>query len=264
MKSAKRRPAGPGLLAWRHNEVGTRVAQIAVADRGFAQLRENSVSKCEHLDEFAARCVALSRRVAEKRVWLVAAGVRSAEVRTATKVYATTMQRARLGSMLSQKQSKPKSKKGTTTMPRLKPLSVAAFALLTFLFMAPATQAHAQYPMYLHAISDLRSARWYLQQDTRREFVGLREHAIDEMSRAINDMKQAAIDDGKNPWRTPPPQSGGNMGAPIHSALRLVIEARNDVGRGSDAPGNRGLQMRSLRHIDEAHRALNEILRATE
>lgn len=149
-------------------------------------------------------------------------------------------------------------------MRSLKALSSAVFGLLTLLLLAPASVAHAQMPAYLHAISDLRSARWYLQQDTRREFMGLRQHAIDEMSRAIDDMKQAAIDDGKNPWHTPPPQSGGNMGAPIHSALRLVIEARNDVAHGVDPPQNRGLQFRSLKHIDEAHRALNEILKASE
>jgi hypothetical protein len=32
------------------------------------------------------------------------------------------------------------------------------------------------------------------------------------------------------------------------------------VGRGADSPENRGLQIRSLKHIDEARAALHHIL----
>ena len=144
----------------------------------------------------------------------------------------------------------------------LKPLAGTAFTLLTILLLASATQAHAQLPRYLHAISDLRSARVYLQQDLRPEFAGHRQHAIDEISKSIDEMKMAARDDGKNPWHTPPPQSGGNPGAPIHTALRLLDEAYNDVAYGADTPENRGLQARSLRHIDEARHELHHILDA--
>jgi hypothetical protein len=147
-------------------------------------------------------------------------------------------------------------------MRNLNSFTAGAFALLTFLFVAQATPAHAQFPAYLHAISDLRSARVYLQQDTRPQFEGHRHHAIEQIDKAIDDMKKAAVDDGKNPWHTPPPQSGGNPGAPIHTALRLLDEAHNDVGRGADSPENRGLQMRSLKHIDEAREALHHILDA--
>jgi hypothetical protein len=145
-------------------------------------------------------------------------------------------------------------------MRSFKSLAAAAFALLTFLFLVPATPAHAQLPAYLHAISDLRTAREYLQQDTRPQFAGVRNNAIAEISRAIDDMKKAAVDDGKNPGHTPPPQSGGDPRKPVHSALRLLNEARGDVARGRDTPQNTGLQMRSLQHIDNARRALQSIV----
>jgi hypothetical protein len=141
-------------------------------------------------------------------------------------------------------------------MRSLKSLTVAAFALLTFLFLAPATQAHAQFPAYLHAISDLRSARAYLQMDTRPDQQGSRDYAIKEISRAIDDMKRAAVEDNKNPWRTPPPQSGGSPSWPIHSAVKLLREARHDAETGRDAPENVGLQVRSIEHIDKALQAL--------
>ena len=92
-------------------------------------------------------------------------------------------------------------------MRSFKSLMAAAFALLTFLALAPATLAHAQFPAYLHAISDLRTAREYLKMDTRPHTAGARDYAIKEISRAIVEMKNAARDDGKNPDFTPPPQS---------------------------------------------------------
>jgi hypothetical protein len=137
---------------------------------------------------------------------------------------------------------------------------MAAFALLTFLFLAPATQAHAQFPAYLHAISDLRSARAYLQMDNRPNQAAARDYAIKEISRAIDDMKKAAVEDAKNPWRTPPPQSGGSPSLPVHSAVKLLKEARHDAESGRDAPENVGLQLRSLEHIDKALQALTPFL----
>jgi hypothetical protein len=137
-------------------------------------------------------------------------------------------------------------------MRSLKSLPVAAFALLTFLFLASATQAHAQFPAYLHALSDLRTARAYLEMDNRHEGEHARHHAIEQISKAIDDIKVAARDDGKNPWHTPPPQSGGNAAWPVHSAVKLLREARGDVDHGRDLPENHGLRERSLDHINQA------------
>jgi hypothetical protein len=145
-------------------------------------------------------------------------------------------------------------------MHSLKSLTLAAFALLAFLILAPATQALAQFPGYLHAISDLRTARAYLQMDVRPDHAGAREYAIKEISRSIDDMKRAAVEDGKNIWHTPPPQSNGNANAPIHSAVRLLRDARHDVESGRDAPENVGLQLHSLEHIDKALQALQPLL----
>jgi hypothetical protein len=146
----------------------------------------------------------------------------------------------------------------------LRPLTVAASALLMLLFLSHSTPAQAQFPAYLHAISDLRTARAYLEMDRREPSAGHRHHAIEEIDKAIDEMKKAAIDDGKNPWQAPPPQSGGDPGAPIHSALQLLDEAHTDVGQGADSPENRGLQIRSLKHIDEARNALHHIIDGRE
>jgi hypothetical protein len=133
-----------------------------------------------------------------------------------------------------------------------KELTGAALALLTVLFLAQAMPVQAQEPAYLHALSDLRSARAYLQYDNRPAWAGHRQHAIEQIDKAINEIKIAAMDDGKNPWRQPPPQSGGSEGWPIHSAVKLLREARHDVDHGFDRPANHGLRERSVEHIDKA------------
>jgi hypothetical protein len=145
-------------------------------------------------------------------------------------------------------------------MRSFKSLMAAAFALLTFLALAPATLAHAQFPAYLHAISDLRSAREYLKMDTRPRGEMARQRAIEQITKAIDEMKIAARDDGRNPWHTPPPQSGGNEAWPIHSAVKLLREARGDVDHGRDMPENAGLRERSVDHIDKALQALAPFL----
>jgi hypothetical protein len=155
------------------------------------------------------------------------------------------------------------NKEGTSDMRIFKPMTVAACALLTILLLSHSAPAQAQFPAYLHAISNLRTARAYLEMDARPKFEGHRRHAIEEMNKAISEMKKAAIDDGKNPWEAPGPQSGGDPAAPIHTALKLLDEAHDDVGSGTDSPENRGLQMRSLKHIDEARQALHHILEDT-
>jgi tetratricopeptide (TPR) repeat protein len=142
----------------------------------------------------------------------------------------------------------------------LKLLPSAALALLALVFLAPATSAHAQGPAYLHALSDLRSARAYLQYDTRPAYAGHRDRAIEQIDKAINDIKVAAMDDGKNPWHTPPPQSGGSEGWPIHSAYKLLNEAKEDVNRGHDLPQNQGLRERATEHIDRALDALRSAM----
>jgi hypothetical protein len=132
----------------------------------------------------------------------------------------------------------------------LKTLPGAVFALLTLLLIMPATPANAQ--AYMHAVSNLRSARAYLQMDTRPAFHPHEESAISEINKAIDEMKKAAEHDGRDVWQAPPPQSGGDPAAPFHTALKLLRDARADIDHAVDQPGNQGLQARAIKHIDQA------------
>src|ERR1700677_1840929 len=74
---------------------------------------------------------------------------------------------------------------------------------LGFIALASPSITHAQqvpgpHPAYLHALSDLRAARHYLNDNwawggVRRED----EAAVGHIDAAINEIKRAAIDDGK-------------------------------------------------------------------
>jgi hypothetical protein len=130
----------------------------------------------------------------------------------------------------------------------------------TLLFLLPVRPARAQVPAFLHAISDLRTAREFLKADIRPGTAVARSFAIDEIRRAIDEMKKAAVDDGKNIWHAPEPQSGGNPNKPIHSAVKLLKEVRHDVDQGEDAHANAGLRVRSLEHVDKALQALTPLL----
>jgi hypothetical protein len=146
----------------------------------------------------------------------------------------------------------------------IKSLATAGFGLLAFLLFALGTPAQAQRPHYLHALSNLREARELLQTDNRPGFIGERDRAIGEIDRAIDEVRAAVRDEGRNPHHALPPQSQGDPNHPLRSALTLLNEAREDIASGVDETGYQGLQMRALRHIDEARRALDHAMHMME
>ncbi len=144
-------------------------------------------------------------------------------------------------------------------MRNLQKLLLAASVLSILLLLTASTPTGAQTPRYLHALSNLRMARAWLQADGRPQYAAERHRAIDEIDRAIGEIKHAARDDGKNLNFQPPPSSGGNPSAPLHSAMKLLDEARQDIADTPDQPGNVGLQVRALQHIDGARSALQPV-----
>ena len=131
-------------------------------------------------------------------------------------------------------------------------------ALLTSFAAADTPGAH---PAYLHALTDLRHARAHLDRWVPNGRVDSDEsRAIQAIDAAINDIKQAAIDDGK-PLSDHPPVDE-HWGAPdrFHRALELLDSAYNDINQREDNGWNHGLKHRALGHIDEARRAIHHAL----
>src|SRR6202142_3338641 len=105
-------------------------------------------------------------------------------------------------------------------------LFVAACTALTF------ADEPGRHPAYLHALTDLRHARAHLGQFAATEHMDREEqHAIDEIDKAIGEIKRAAIDDGKNLEDHPPADAHMDRRGRFHRALELLDKAHNDIAR---------------------------------
>lgn len=123
--------------------------------------------------------------------------------------------------------------------------------------MLVAFAAHAdlpgKHPAYLHALSDLRAARWMLEHRPGDPAVSAQEDvAISEIDGAIAEIKRAAIDDGKNIHDHPNVQDVQGRPGRLHRALELLRQVHVDVAREEDDPMTRGLRNRAIGHIDAA------------
>ncbi len=139
-------------------------------------------------------------------------------------------------------------------------LSAAAFVLLAGTSLAgifPAGRAHAdlpgRHPAYLHALSDLRAARWLIEHRPAQFAAGAHEGAaVQQIDFALHDIREAGLWDGKNETDHPPVDENGEWGGRIHRAVDLLRDARHDCAQPEDDPAARGLQGRAIGHIDAA------------
>jgi len=118
-----------------------------------------------------------------------------------------------------------------------------------------------KHPHYLHALSDLRAARWMLEHRPGDAAVsGQEDVAVTEIDAAIGEIKKAAIDDGKDihdhPKVDAPPDHPGRL----HKALELLRETHEDVAREEDDPMTKGLRNRAVGHIDGAIHATEKAI----
>ena len=81
---------------------------------------------------------------------------------------------------------------------------LAVLGMLVMIPNAAPAQVPGPHPAYLHALSDLRMARAYLDQIAWPPVQKDEEHAIREIDAAIGEIKRASIDDGKNLEDHPP------------------------------------------------------------
>jgi hypothetical protein len=146
---------------------------------------------------------------------------------------------------------------------RIKSVSLLS-ALLVLLFVPFMANADlpGKHPYYLHALSDLRTARWMLEHRPGDAAVsGQEDVGITEIDKAIGEIKRAAIDDGKDIHDHPavdvPPDHPGRL----HKALELLRKVHSDVDREEDDPMTKGLKHRAIEHIDEAIHATERALK---
>jgi hypothetical protein len=131
-----------------------------------------------------------------------------------------------------------------------------ALALLVGFVAIPAKSQTmpGKHPEYLHALSDLRTARGLLahqDSDKDKQVYADQDVAIKEIEAAIGEIKKAAIDDGKN-INDYQHIDVTEHGSRLLKAMELLKTARGDVNREEDNPETHGLKARASEHIDKA------------
>jgi hypothetical protein len=149
-------------------------------------------------------------------------------------------------------------------MKRMNGLLLAGLLALVAPLLANA-DLPGKHPAYLHALSDLRAARWMLEHRPGGVAVSTQEDvAVTEIDKAIGEIKRAAIDDGKNVQDKPNVDVPANNPGRLHKALELLRKTHNDVAREEDDPTTQGLRDRAVGHIDAAIQATQGAIAAVE
>jgi hypothetical protein len=122
---------------------------------------------------------------------------------------------------------------------------------------------HGKHPYYLHALSDLRYARGYLDKLGANDTVDNDSmQAIREIDAALGEIRRASIDDGKDLRDHPPIDAHVARTDRFHKAIELLDKSRQDVNQEEDDAAARGLKQRALQHIDAAHRSVDHAVSA--
>src|ERR1700733_347951 len=136
-----------------------------------------------------------------------------------------------------------------------------AFTAGLAMVAAPTVQAQevpGPHPHYLHALSDLRAARHYLNDGWTWEAVRRDDNeAIRQIDAAIDEIKRASIDDGKglnDPFTVDTHLSAHDR---FRKANELLWAAHNDLAKAEDVPQARGLRDRAIGHVDKAHQIVD-------
>jgi hypothetical protein len=140
---------------------------------------------------------------------------------------------------------------------------LAVVCLSAFQSQAGVVPAMGAHPYYLHALSDLRAARWMIEhrpgnwQQTVDEV-----EAVHRIDAAIGEIKKAAIEDGKNLEDHPRVDERNDHSGRLHAALDFLRKARQDIGHDEDNRFAQGLQGRAYMHIDGAINAVKKAIHA--
>ncbi len=121
--------------------------------------------------------------------------------------------------------------------------------------------AQGKHPAYLHALTDLRHARAHLERPDGGALREEEKEAIHQIDEAINEIKRASIDDGKDLNDHPPVDAGLDRTGRLHRAKELLDKARQDISHEEDNGFAQGLQQRAFGHIDRAIHEVNDAIR---
>ena len=146
-------------------------------------------------------------------------------------------------------------------MKKLGTLSFSSFLIIILLSCsntvnARGPRAGGEHPYYLHALSDLRAARWLIEHRPGDWVQTLDEvEAVKHIDAAIAEIRKASIEDGKDIYDHPKIDERPDHIGRLHDAMDYLRKARQDVAHDEDNVFAQGLQGRSFMHIDAAIQA---------
>lgn len=146
------------------------------------------------------------------------------------------------------------------TLRQLVPGFGLALGLLLALPLAAQAQVPGRHPAYLHALTDLHDARWYLTHTPDGYLEERERHAVAELDRAIEDVQRAAYYDGKDVYQHPRSDAYADARSRLRRVSELLRKAREDVAQPEDNLQVRELQERAVHHIDDAIRTAESVM----
>jgi len=138
--------------------------------------------------------------------------------------------------------------------------SLIVFVAAIVLAMGIPVFAQGRHPAYIHSLSDLRTARALLQRPDGGPLHQQEKDACHELDKAIDEIKKAAADVGKDLDEHPPIDTSLDWRGRLHKALELIDKAHQDVSREEDDPVAQAPQQRALEHIDKARMHVKEAI----
>jgi hypothetical protein len=137
------------------------------------------------------------------------------------------------------------------------------FLLLSVCIISKANTPQDKHPYYLHALSDLRAARWMIEhRPSNWARTNDEVEAVKQIDAAIGEIKKAAIDDGKDIQDHPQVDEQNDHNGRLHEAVDFLKKARKDIGHDEDNMFAQGLQSRAYQHIDAAITATRHAIHA--
>jgi hypothetical protein len=129
----------------------------------------------------------------------------------------------------------------------------------TTVVVQPAPPPPGHHPAYLHALTDLRNARAHLERPANAVVKWDEKRAIREIDAAIHEIKEAAIDDGKD-ITVHEPVDRPTWGGRLQRTQELLAKARADIAEEEDSPSStvHALRGRALGHIQNAERFVQD------
>ncbi|MGE5181403.1 MAG: hypothetical protein ACM31C_05055 [Acidobacteriota bacterium] len=122
----------------------------------------------------------------------------------------------------------------------------------------PAPPPPAAHPAYAMALGNLRHARALLERPAQADVKWDEHNAIREIDGAIEEIKDARMDDGQPITEHPPIQPGVVYRDRLREAMKLLGEAAHDLEQREDNAWAKRDRKRAIAHVRNAEHAIHE------